>query len=164
MADSVTVELLQAEANKPRSLYNPMNITFVFSWDKIEYRVPSKQAVTLPNYLARHGAEHLAKYIFNHNGRLEDTLLPDGKIKPNSMSRQDLEAYMDTELLDQAGVVDAGVSVDGVMPDELPEGVSLMDEPVAPKAKVSKKKAVKVIEETPEEEVVEVPTPSEDNV
>jgi len=63
-----------------RTLTNPLNESFYFKWDSVEYEVPARSTVTLINYLAEHGAKHLAKKILLNAGRYNDVIQNDKRV------------------------------------------------------------------------------------
>lgn len=159
MAKDISQVELEKQANTPRTVYNPMGVDFTHTWDKVSYIIPAGKSMIFPGYLAVHMAKHLAEFIMIHGyGRLNDTVLPDGKIKPNSMSRGELQEFMEKELLDKGDVESYSVlSENGMNTEDLDtEKVlgSLGKDKKTPKVvkapKVSKKK-VETTEDAGEE-------------
>lgn len=70
MADVTPIENVPASpnsSNEPTYLYNPLDQDFVFYHDRVKnpnpYTVPAKSKKLFPEYLAYHGAKHLAVLI-----------------------------------------------------------------------------------------------------
>lgn len=171
MAKDISQVELERQANTPRTVYNPMDRDFTHTWDKVSYIIPAGKSVILPGYLAHHMAKHLAEYIMIHGyGRLNDTVLPDGKVKPNSMSRGELEKFMAEELLDKGDVEAFSVLSEEGMPTEDVDKDSILgslkkDKKAAKEAKAVKKPAKKEVPvEEPSEELEEVPTEESSDV
>ena len=54
------------------TLTNPLPEAFEFRLDKQPYRVPAFKTVSMPMFLAVHGAKHLANKILIHKGKFAD--------------------------------------------------------------------------------------------
>lgn len=61
-----------------KTLSNPLDEVFIFKWDGNPYSVDAKSTAIMPDFIAVHGARHLADVILRNKGRMKD-LMKDGQ-------------------------------------------------------------------------------------
>lgn len=161
-----TLQEIERMNNLPMTVYNPMNISFVHSWGGSPYTLQPKSFTRLPAFIARHLAEHLAKYMLNHvEHRLMDKVLPDGKRIPHVLSKKELLEYSQN-LLNREGDADV-LGGTGVTEMEAPSPEEKIEvEKLEPRAKdedfeEAVRRAAAVEEGAPKE--MEVPEEEEES-
>lgn len=90
------------DAKKPigtRTVTNPLDEDFTWTWDKIPYTVPARSTVSFVDYLAEHLAKHLATKILIEKGRFMDIIKNDKRI--GSAVSQNEHQHVITALLDR---------------------------------------------------------------
>ncbi len=79
-----------------KSVYNPLQDHFKFTWDGEEYEIKAKDIALFPPFLAEHAAKHLANQIlWNKKKEIDDPLRP--KIL------EDIFSHTEWEIVDLTG-------------------------------------------------------------
>ena len=71
---------MERQAIGVRKLTNPLPEEFEFMWDGVPYIVPAMSTKSFADYIAIHGAKHLANKILIEKGRFEDIIRNDKRI------------------------------------------------------------------------------------